>query len=68
MEFLEKNKRVIVPAVFGALIGLVLGALDVPEWLIGAAVAALVVLGAGKMLALYDEEVAPRLNARRKER
>ncbi len=64
MSFVETNKRVIVPVVAGALMGLVLGWLDLPEWLIGALVAGAVVLWNAKMIEAYDRHVAPKLNGK----
>ena len=53
MDFIEKNKRVLVPVVAGVVIGAVLDWADVPVWLIGGVMAAVVVLGADKLMALY---------------
>lgn len=64
MDFIEKNKRVLVPVVAGAVIGAVLDWADVPVWLIGGVIAAVVVLGADKLMALYDEQIAPKINKR----
>lgn len=61
MEFIENNKVLLVQIVAGALIALVLDLLDLPTWLIGAAVAAVVAIWAKQMVAAYDRHIAPRL-------
>lgn len=64
MDFIEKNKGVVVPVAAGVLIGAVLDWVDVPVWMIGGIVAAVAVLGADKLIALYDKEIAPKINKR----
>lgn len=68
MEFIEKNKKLLVPVVAGALIAAVLDWADVPVWLIGGVVAAVVGLWSGKLIEAYDKNIAPKLNARREDR
>ncbi|WP_438989993.1 hypothetical protein [Lentibacter sp.] len=67
MEFIEKNKKLIVPVTAGAIIGLVLNWADLPAWMIGGAVAAVVTLWSGKLMETYDSKIAPKINARREE-
>ncbi|RFP89055.1 hypothetical protein DZK27_06635 [Rhodobacteraceae bacterium 63075] len=68
MEFLEKNKVLIVQIVAGIVAALVLDWLDLPAWLIGAAVAAIVALWTRQLVETYDRHIAPRINdARRKD-
>ena len=68
MEFIEKNKLVVVPVVAGVLIGVILDWMDIPVWIIGGVVAAVVALWTAKLVETYDTKIAPRLNARRKDR
>ncbi|WP_298679686.1 hypothetical protein [uncultured Lentibacter sp.] len=60
-SFIETNKALVVPVVAGAALGLVLNWLDVPAWIVGAVVAAVVARGSDKLMALYESHVAPRL-------
>lgn len=67
MEFIEKNKKIFVPVVAGAMIAVVLNWADLPAWVIGGAVAAVVTLWSGRLIEAYDTKIAPKINARREE-
>ncbi|MCW1955064.1 MAG: hypothetical protein KIH71_004020 [Roseobacter sp.] len=67
MDFIEKNKKLIVPVVAGALLAVVLNWADLPAWLIGAAVAAVVSLWSGKLVEVYDSKIAPKINPQRED-
>ncbi|WP_438981017.1 hypothetical protein [Lentibacter sp.] len=67
MEFIEKNKKLIVPVAAGAVIAAVLNWADLPAWMIGGAVAAVVTLWSEKLIEAYDTKIAPKINARRGE-
>jgi len=61
MDFVEKNKTLVVQVVAGSLIAVILDWLDLPVWMIGGIVAAVVALWTGKLVELYDRQIAPRL-------
>ena len=61
MDFIEKNKTLVVQVAAGILMALVLNWLDLPVWLIGGIIAAVVSLWTGKMVELYDQQIAPRI-------
>ena len=61
MEFVEKNKVLIVQVVAGVLMAVILDWLDLPMWMIGGIIAAVVALWTGKMVELFDQQIAPRL-------
>ncbi|MBU2982317.1 hypothetical protein KO498_10910 [Lentibacter algarum] len=61
MEFIEKNKTILVQVVAGVLLATALNWIDLPVWLIGGIIAAVVSLWTGKMVEVYDRQIAPRL-------
>ncbi len=61
MDFIEKNKTLVVQVVAGILMAVILNWLDLPVWVIGGIIAAVVSLWTGKMVELYDQQIAPRL-------
>ncbi|MCV2892406.1 hypothetical protein [Lentibacter sp. XHP0401] len=68
MEFIEKNKKIVVPVVAGVLIAVILDWADVPVWIIGGVVAAVVALWTRQMIEAYDTKIAPKINERREGR
>ena len=68
MEFIEKNKKIVVPVVAGVLIAVILDWADVPVWIIGGVVAAVVALWTSQMIEAYDTKIAPKINERREGR
>jgi hypothetical protein len=67
MEIIEKNKKLIVPVVAGVVMAAVLNWADLPAWMIGGAVAAVITLWSEKLIEVYDTKIAPKINARRGE-
>ncbi len=68
MDFIEKNKTLVVQVAAGILIAVVLNWLDMPVWVIGGIVAAVVSLWTAKLVEVYDNQIAPRIkDAGRKE-
>ena len=67
LEFIDKNKKLIVPVAAGAVMAAVLNWADLPAWMIGGAVAAFVTLWSERLIEAYDTKIAPKINARRGE-
>lgn len=63
MDFLERNKVMVVQVLAGALLALIMDWLSLPVWMIGAAVAAVVAMWTTQMVAAFDKHVVPHLKA-----
>ena len=61
MDFLKKNKALIIQIALGAIMAGVMQILNLPVWFIGAIIAGTITISTQLATKLYDDQVEPRI-------